>query len=341
MLEIYGTLGPSCADARILKDMINAGMSAIRLNLSHGPLKNHLDWMDELHQAMKETGKNIPIAIDLQGRELRIMDLKKPVTLEEGQTICLGTDIPVDSLILDQIQEGVKVQIDDGKILLQTLRRMEDGSILCDVLRPGKVESRKSLYLIGQTINLSPLTHEDLANLQLADSLGIDRIMVPFVQERHDLLELKKALEKIGFHGKILAKIENRKGMENIEEIARECDMIVIARGDLANDIGLINIARGQEWLEKKCHALHQPYMVVTEMLNGMRTAPSATRAEINDVYWAVKLGANAIMLTGETASGQYPQKAMETFVQAAQSALDALKEETAQASCLKTVGID
>lgn len=166
----------------------------------------------------------------------------------------------------------------------------------------------------GKISHSSALCEEDYENLRIASSYGVNALMVPFVQEREDLVAVHEALEKTGLNARIYAKIENRKGIDELESFMDLADVIVIARGDLGQDAGLIDLPEWQMEIEAKCRKANKPYMVVTELLASMRHSPVCTRAEANDVYLAVLEGASSMMLTNETAGSDYPYEAMETF---------------------------
>ena len=210
--------------------------------------------------------------------------------------------------------EGVKVK---G----EALEKAED-QVLCKVLQPGILTSRKSIKIEGREPNLPALRPQDLSNLQYARQMGVTGVMVPFVRKADDLKEVNRVLKDMNLDLRVFAKIENLEGAGNIDELMDWCDEIVIARGDLGNSMPLEQLPWVQHVLEEKCHQKKHPYMVVTQMLDSMRTNAAATRAEVNDVFWAVYSGADSIMLTGETAHGKYPLKAMEFFCSTAREAL-------------------
>ncbi|WP_283651410.1 pyruvate kinase [Ileibacterium valens] len=320
-LELFGTLGPACADIQILEKMIQNGMNGIRLNLSHGPLAAHEDWIDKLHQAMENTGKEILFLMDLKGRELRIKELK-PFELEKGQLILFGKDIPVETDLLVLPQTGDKILIDDGKIELIVLKILEDGNRLCEVLRPAVLKANKSVKITGKISPFSPLCPEDLTNLDQARKYRVNAIMVPFVQSRRDLEQVHHILEEKSLDLKIYAKIENQTGIDHLESFMDLADVIVIARGDLGNDVGFYDLPAVQARIEKICHQHQKDYMVVTQMLTSMIDSPICTRAEANDVFYAIKNGASSIMVTNETAIGHYPELVIDTMKKISDSAI-------------------
>lgn len=295
-LEFYGTIGPACAQLETLQRMVKAGMTGIRMNLSHGPLSAHKDWLDIIHAV------GIPqLLIDLQGPELRIGTLPQPLVLKPGQNLLL----------------------DDGRLLVQVA--VSDGAALqCTVVRGGTLQSRKSLAAPGLTVASPTLTEEDLQNLQLAGACGVTGVMLPFVRGAEDIRTLRRALEQAGAGQiRIFAKIESLAGVQALPEFLPLVDEVVIARGDLGNAMPLWELPRCQKQLSAVCRSAGVPFMVVTQMLDSMCSRAVPTRAEVSDIYNAVADGASSVMLTGETAAGQYPVEAMEYLVRTARTALE------------------
>lgn len=323
-LEIWGTLGPACAREDILGRMLTSGMNGIRLNLSHGPLHQAGAWIDALHKACKAAKLDCDLLIDMQGPEIRIGNVHPDLVLQPG-TYVQPEDLALPEAVRTALQPGMELEIDDGKLLLQV---QPEGLL---VLRGGPLLSRKSLYvpaLQHLQAQMPALTQLDRENLQAAKDYGVTAMMQPFVTSRKDLLEVRQVIAELAPGLKLYAKIENRQGLEHLEDFYNLADCIVIARGDLANDVGLENIALVQHEIETFCLAHNVPYMVVTQMLDSMIRNASPTRAEISDVFHAVYHGASAIMLTGETAAGKYPVQAMEYFTKAAKSAQACRKKE-------------
>ena len=297
-MEFYGTIGPACAQPETLQRMVEAGMTGIRMNLSHGPLSAHKDWLDMIHAV------GIPqLLIDLQGPELRIGTLTQPLVLEPGQSLRLGQGgVHCPAALVQAARPGQNLLLDDGRLLVQVAEA--DGAALqCTVIRGGTLQSRKSLAAPGLTVASPTLTEEDLQNLQLAGACGVTGVMLPFVRGAEDIRTLRRALEQAGAGQiRIFAKIENLAGVQALPEFLPLVDEVVIARGDLGNAM---------------------PFMVVTQMLDSMCSRAVPTRAEVSDIYNAVSDGASSVMLTGETAAGQYPVEAMEYLVRTARTALE------------------
>ncbi len=330
-LELFGTLGPACHDVKRLKRMIESGMNGIRLNLSHGSLEEKQDWIAALHEAQKETGQRVTLLVDLRERELRIQDME-PLDLETGSCVGFGRDIPADRALCSLITPGMTIQLDDGRVKLRALNLNADGSRDCEVLQGGCLQGRKSCALEGAPIPFSPLCEDDLKNLDNARRFGVTALMVPFVQSARDLETVRRELTHRGLNLRLYAKIENEEGCRNLEKILPLADMIVIARGDLGQDTGLVRLPGIQRDLERRCQRGGKPWMVVTELLASMVQSPVCTRAEANDVFRAVADGASAVMLTNETAAGQWPEEAMDMLCRLAR---EGLREREALASAV------
>ncbi len=326
-LEFYGTLGPSCCSKEVLIQLIEEGMTGIRLNLSHGSIQECKQWIEAFHEACRIKNQNLDFMIDMHGPELRLQNFQNPLVLSDSEIIILDHKILPDTVITHAVTNDLLL-MDDGKIQLCVLEK-KCHALVCKVMLAGTLKPRKSVAIQGKTILGPVLTKSDLNNLKSAKAYGVSSIMQPFVTSKEDLIKIKETLQKLNLgHLKIYAKIENMLGVEHLEEIAEECDVIVIARGDLANACTLEKLPCNQKKIEKICKAHHKPYMVVTEMLHSMISHPTATRAEVSDIFHAVYHGASYIMLTSETASGKYPVEAMRTFVKTARYAEEYMKEE-------------
>ena len=329
MPKIYGTLGPRCSDAETLCAMLEAGMTGVRLNLSHITLHDATQEIENLHCAAEKCGKDVQLLIDMQGPELRIGALDWPLALVEGEEVTLGEGgIPVPALALPCMTPGHELLLDDGKLLLEVLH--SDGqSARARVLRGGALESRKSLALPGCALHPPTLTEMDLENLSLAVSYGVTGVMQPFVRDRADLEAVRAALSRFGGgHIRLFAKIENQEGVRNLDELIPACDEIVIARGDLGNAMPLWELPRVQKEISRKCRAAGRDFMVVTQMLYTMEHSAVPTRAEVSDIFNAVCDGAASVMVTGETAVGDYPVEAIRYLARTAEEAVQFLRNE-------------
>ena len=273
-MHFYGTIGPACASAGTLRRLVDAGMTGLRMNLSHGALAEHADWLAMIHAV------GIPdLLIDLQGPELRVGRLASPVTLPEGGTVQLGAGgIPCPVQLVQAARPGQQLLLDDGKLLLRV--NAVDTALHCTVLRGGLLQSRKSIAVPGVEVSSPTLTDEDLQNLRVAADCGVTGVMLPFVRSAEDIRTLRAALEDA--HAgqiQIFAKIENLAGVHALPEFLPLVDQVVIARGDLGNAMPLWELPRCQKQLASLCRAAGVPFMVVTQMLDGRDRRRAVPRA--------------------------------------------------------------
>lgn len=309
MIDIYGTIGPACANQAVLEQMFREGMTGIRLNTSHVSLRDAENQISMIHEAAAACGIKAKLLIDMQGPELRIGKLENPLELAEDSGVCfleigeVGKGIPVTGMILEVLKPGIRVLLDDGKLLveMQTDRTAK-------VLRGGILRGGKSILPIGVTLTPPAMTEQDKANIRDAAKYGVTGVMQPFVRNDDDLRQVRNALNENGGENiSLLAKIENRSGVENLEAFFPIADEIVIARGDLGNAVPLWELPGIQKDIEKRCRDASMPFMVVTQMLASMEHSAVPTRAEVSDIYNAVCDGCASVMVTGETAVGEYP----------------------------------
>ena len=330
--KIYGTIGPASCDVDILTQMFEQGMTGVRVNLSHVNLPEISEWITQIKKAHDKAGKDaLEILIDLRGPELRLGKLLSErellvgdhlTIMAEGKTNLFDpTEIPVPRAIFGALQVGSVLLIDDGKIQLE-VEDLRTRAAECVVIRGGILKSGKSVAMPGVRFDNPTLTESDLANIRQAKDFGITGVMLPFVRGKEDLQNLLAVLEEN--HAKnlrVFAKIENMDGVEQIEEMLPYCDEIVIARGDLGNAIPLWELPVVQAKLAASCKKANKPFMVVTQMLHSMEKAAVPTRAEVSDIYRAVMEGAASVMLTGETAAGNYPVEAMKYMTKTVRAA--------------------
>ena len=330
--EIFGTFGPACASEEMLRKMIDAGVTGMRLNLSHTTLPASENYIRNFQNAAMQVNVKPQILIDMQGPELRVGKLERPMELQEGEQVFLSdTDtckkkraIPVPTEVVKAVKAGEEILLDDGKILMQVEDEIFPGGnvVAARVRRAGILQSHKSVKIIGKNIKLPPLTEHDIENITVAKEYGVTALMQPFVCGGADLKYVRKVLKEHSAEDvKIFAKIENRLGVENIEDILPEADVIIIARGDLGNDMPLWELPGVQKEIEAACKKAKKPYIVVTQMLASMERHPVPTRAEVSDIFHAVYHGAWGVMLTGETAVGDYPVEAVQYLANTAKEA--------------------
>ena len=322
MTQIYGTFGPACGEQAMLEAMFHAGMTGIRLNLSHVDLADSAEMIRAYHAAAKAAGVSAQLVIDTQGPELRIGALDAPVVLENGAEAYLGTDgIPIPQVVLEALEPGYEVLLDDGKLALR-VTAVESTRARAEVLRGGTLTGRKSIKLPGKTLHLPVLTERDMKNIRQAAEYGVTGLLQPFVHSGAELRQLRGILEENGAgHLQIFAKIETLEGAANLQDILPEADVIVIARGDLGNDMPLWRLPAVQKDIAAACRAAGKPFIVVTQMLASMERSPVPTRAEVSDIFNAVVDGSWGVMVTGETAVGQYPVEVIRYLTNTAEDA--------------------
>lgn len=328
--EIYGTLGPACKDVQTIAAMLEAGMTGMRLNLSHTSLEGSRDWIKAFHQAARQTHTTPELLIDMQGPELRIGRLAAPLNLKAGRKVTLGCGksaaIPVNPKIMAAMTAGDEVLLDDGSIELGIISVGENAQ--CQVLRGGTISSRKSIKVVGREIKGPVLTGQDLENIRMARNFGVSALMQPFVRSEEELKAIRSLLKANGAEQlRIFAKIENKEGMRHLDDILTEADMVVIARGDLGNDMLPWELPVAQKKIAAKCRQAGKPFLVVTQLLASMLHAPVPTRAEMSDIANAVIDGASALMVTNETAVGAYPVEVIRYLKHAADATADYLAE--------------
>lgn len=329
-VKIYGTLGPACANRDMLLRMLDNGMDGLRLNLSHRGLGDSQEWIELMEDVRRASGKRLELLIDLQGPELRIGELKEEMVLGEGETVEIGPGerIPAPIQAVRAMEEGMELLLDDGKLALRVERAGEEAA-QCRVLRGGRLSSRKSLSLPGVEVDMPTLTEMDRENLRLAGQAGVTGLMQPFVRGARDIENVRAAIGECHAGGlEILAKLENRRGLSEMANFAPLADEVVIARGDLGANTSLWELPVIQKRAAACLRKMGKRFMVVTQMLNSMIDSPTPTRAEVTDIAQAVLDGAASVMLTGETAVGKYPDRAiwyMKKTVEEAQRYRDSL----------------
>ena len=322
--KIICTIGPSSEDENVFAEMCRAGLNVARLNFSHGTHEDHKKKIDMIKKVRDELNAPIAIMLDTKGPEYRIKTFKNsPVTVCDGNDFTFTSrDVIGDEHIVSvsykdlpsDVEPGDKILVNNGLVSFE-VTAVEGTEIKCKVLIGGELSDRKSMSFPGKTLKQQYLSDQDKQDLLFGVRNGVDFIAASFVSRRQDLVDLKEYLASIGGEKiDIIAKIENRTGIDNIEEICRECEGIMIGRGDLGVEIPFTELPAVQKFIITKCRLLGKRVITATEMLESMIHNPRPTRAEISDVANAVYDGTSAIMLSGETAAGKYPVQAVETM---------------------------
>ena len=326
--KIICTIGPACEDEETLTAMCQAGMNVARLNFSHGTHEDHLKRI-QLIRAVREK-LNLPIAImlDTKGPEYRIKTFANgPVTLRDGDRFALTTeDIQGDetrvsvtySNLTKELFPGDTVLINNGLVILK-VEEIQGNDVICRVQNGGTLSDRKSMNFPGKVLQQDFLSEQDKNDLLFGIQHDIDFVAASFVSTKADIQAMRDLLNGNGGKNiEIIAKIENRSGVEHIEEICEVADGIMVARGDLGVEIPFMEVPALQKYLISKCRMLGKRVITATEMLESMIQNPRPTRAEISDVANAVYDGSSAIMLSGETAAGKFPVQSVKTMADTA-----------------------
>jgi len=334
--KIVCTIGPASESIETLEKLIDAGMNVARLNFSHGNFEEHGERIANIRKAANNKNKEIAILLDTKGPEIRTGNfVNGQAELEKNSTVLISMDevegtsnrfsITYPGLIND-IEPGRKILLDDGLIELEVIALHHDKKeIETRVLNSGLIKNKKGVNVPYVQVNLPGITEKDAADIRFGIQQDVDFIAASFVRRTSDVLEIRELLEKEGAeHIKIIPKIENQEGVDNIDLILAASDGIMVARGDLGVEIPAEDVPLVQKQLIEKCNIVGKPVITATQMLDSMQRNPRPTRAEASDVANAIFDGSDAIMLSGETAAGDYPIESVQTMHNIA------LKAETA-----------
>jgi len=327
--KIVCTIGPSSSDEEVFKELVLNGANVARLNFSHGTHEEHKEKIITIKKVRDNLKTSIAIMLDTKGPEIRVRDFKMgEAELKKGQEFILTTrglqgNDSIVSVTYDQfakdIKKGDTILIDDGLISMEAIEIINDTDVKCLVKNGGIIKDKKGINVPNVQINLPALTDRDISDIKFGIEQGIDYIAASFIRKKDDVNEIRKILEEEkASHIMIISKIENRQGVENIDEIIEVSDGIMIARGDLGVEIPAEEVPLVQKMLIKKCNKAGKPVITATQMLDSMIRNPRPTRAEVSDVATAIFEGTDAIMLSGETASGSYPVEAVKTMARIA-----------------------
>ena len=322
--KIVCTIGPACEKEEIITEMIKAGMNVARLNFSHGTHEDHRKKFNLIKQVREKLNAPIAIMLDTKGPEYRIGTFAGgKIRLREGDTFTFTVEEVVGDEkrvsvsykhLIEELQPGDRILLSNGLLIFE-VRELREREAVCAVLAGGELSDKKSMSFPNKVLKQQYLSEQDKADLLLGIELGVDFIACSFVSQKQDILDIRKFLKEHGGDDiDLIAKIENRAGVNNIEEILEVSDGIMIGRGDMGVEIPFEELPSIQKHLIQKCRILGKRVITATEMLESMITNPRPTRAEITDVANAVYDGTSAIMLSGETAAGKYPVEAVRTM---------------------------
>ncbi len=329
--KIVATIGPASRNKETLIEMINAGMNVARLNFSHGDHQYHKETIELIKQVRKELGVPLAIMLDTKGPEIRTKTLSAgKVSLKKGSTFTLTSrDIEGDNTIVSityaplpkEVNVSTKILIDDGSIELCVLETT-DTDIICKVVRGGSLGEKKGINVPSVKLSMPYLSDTDKADILFGIENDIDIIAASFVRNKNDAIELRKFVNYYGGHTtKIISKIENIEGIDNFDDILKNSDGIMVARGDMGVEVDYTRLPGLQKRFIKKCYVSGKMVITATQMLESMIKHPTPTRAEITDVANAVFDGTSAVMLSGETAMGDYPVEAIKVMASIAEQA--------------------
>ena len=321
--KIICTLGPSTDQEGVLRELVANGMNVARFNFSHGSHEEHLGRFEKLKAIREELGKPVAALLDTKGPEIRLKDFKNGTEmLEAGQTFTLTTrdvegtreicsitykDLPQD------VQPGGTIMLDDGLIKLQIVT-VNDTDIVCKVLNNGKIKNKKGVNVPGVHLSMPYMSQRDRDDIIFGAQQGFDFIAASFVRTAQDVYDIRNLLNEYDSDIRIIAKIENREGVNNIDSILAAADAVMVARGDLGVEIDFTELPGIQKNIIERSFSFGKPIVTATQMLDSMIVNPRPTRAEISDVANAIYDGTSAIMLSGETAAGAYPVEALKTM---------------------------
>jgi len=319
--KIICTIGPASDSPEILRQMIEEGMDIARLNFSHGDFAQHLSRLKTIRAISSELGKEVCIMQDLPGVKIRIGEFKEgSVFLSPGQIFTLRTDLVEgnqNQVYVDYpelwrfVKPGERVILDDGNLQFRVLSK-EEGEVKCKVEIGGELKGRKGAIFPDSSLPLPSLTDADKRALEFGAQIGVDMVAVSFVREARNITDVKELLKEFGVPDvQVIAKIEEAQGLRNLKSIVDVADGIMVARGDLGVCLPREEVPLFQERIVKTCRRKGKPVIVATQMLESMVSCPVPTRAEVTDVAQAALQGADAVMLSAETAVGKYPVEAV------------------------------
>jgi pyruvate kinase len=321
--KIVATVGPASNSKEMLRSLVREGVDVFRLNFSHGSHEDHLKVIKFVREINDELGSRVSLLQDLQGPKIRIQEMQPETIVERGQKLTITSrqllgNSEICSTSYTQLPKDVKVGdmilIDDGKIELKVTDKNET-DVVTEVVYGGPLKSRKGINLPFTKVSAPSLTEKDLKDLEFGLKHDLDWIALSFVRKASDIEELRGLINKSGANSRIVAKIEKPEALSNIDEVIASTDAVMVARGDLGVEIWLEEVPMVQKMLVEKCNKAGKPVIVATQMMESMIENPRPTRAETNDVANAVMDGADAVMLSAETAAGKYPIEVIRSMV--------------------------
>jgi pyruvate kinase len=321
--KIVATVGPASNSKDMLRALIKEGVDVFRLNFSHGSHEDHLKVINFVRELNKELGSRVSLLQDLQGPKIRVQEMQPDTVIERGQELTitikqlLGNEKIVSTSyqgLPNDVKQGDMILIDDGKIELK-VKSANATDVVTEVVYGGPLKSRKGINLPFSKVSAPSLTEKDLKDLEFGIANDMDWIALSFVRKASDIHEMRDIINKHKAQSRIVAKIEKPEALSNIDDIIAATDAVMVARGDLGVEIWLEEVPMVQKMLVEKCNKAGKPVIVATQMMESMIENPRPTRAETNDVANAVMDGADAVMLSAETAAGKYPIEVIRSMV--------------------------
>lgn len=324
--KIIATIGPASDSPEMIRDLVNAGVNVFRFNMKHNTTEWHMERINRVQEVIDNLGISVGILIDLQGPEIRIETKDQtPIEVKKGEEVIFSDTFDIGQIytdkvvriphkaVIDDLVAGDKFSIDDGFLQFDVTKKINN-YIIATAEDDYTIKHRKGLNLVGKDLDLPSLIEEDLDKLGMAAKVKVDYFALSFVRTKEDIEVLRRELDERDIKAKIVAKIESQKGVDNIDSIIDISDGIMIARGDLGIEVPIEQIAYLQKMIIEKCRRRNTPVIVATQMLQSMIDNPLPTRAEAADVANAVYDKTDAVMLSGESATGKYPLKTVETM---------------------------
>lgn len=334
--KIIATLGPATQSEEKIVELIHAGMNVARINLSHGDRESHTHFIELVKRARRTAGSHAAILLDTRGPEIRVIDLKEPLELKAGESLTITSDHATCSKdrigvnyqgLIEDVQPGNRILLDDGKLSL-IVEKITNTDVHTRILVSGRLSSRKRVSLPDCQVNLPSLSEKDILDIAFGVEQRVDFIATSFVRKADDVWAVRKILEENGGNQAIIAKIENRQGVENLDEILQVAEGLMVARGDLGVEMPAEEVPVIQKKIIRAANLIGKPVITATQMLESMISSPSPTRAEASDVTNAIYDGTDAVMLSAETAVGAYPIEAIRFLVRCANIAESSLDYE-------------
>lgn len=336
--KIIGTIGPASSNKDVLRELIKNGLDVIRLNMSHGSYEEQMEKVNAVRELNVELGTTVAILLDTKGPEVRTGEFEDDVVFEKGSKVTITMDEIVGTSerftvsykgLANDLKVGDIVLLDDGYVSVEVID-IANNELICKVLNTGKMKSRRGVNVPGVTLNFEFMSEKDKADILFASENKFDFIAASFVRNAKDLKEIRDVLDSVNDnHVQIISKIESQDGVDHINEIIEGSDGIMVARGDLGVEIPAEDVPAIQKMIIKKCNRAGKIVITATQMLESMQSNPRPTRAEVSDVFNAVIDGSDAVMLSGESAAGQYPVESVAMQALIASRAEEAIDYKT------------